>query len=528
MKKLAIIFLIFFCGTISSCKKFLDTKPKDFVSPENFYNTEDDLNRALNGVYNRFIDTFGRLYQRGLWSYFVVSDEFFYTNVTTNNIRVMQFDAAQIDITRLWEVSYEGINRANALLENVNKPIMDETRRNNIKGQALFLRAYYYFILVDLYGAVPLKLNSTKSPDDPNIPQSTVAQIYEQIVKDMKEAELLVNPITLNPSNELISKTGVQAILARVYLTMAGAPLNDVSKYAEALVYADKVINSGLHSLNPSYSQIFINHSQDITEPKECIWEIGMYGNHQNDISIAGSVGIDNGIRCTDPNIGESSGTMQATGRIFRLFGTGDLRRDWAIAPFFYTTNATTRITTQTNWTVTQVWERNIGKWRRSFETLIPKDRTYNSTNFPVIRYSDVLLMKAEAENFVNNGPTVAAYNAINQVRRRGYGLPVNTASVIADLPTNFNQTTFLTQIQDERGRELCFEGLRKHDLIRWGIYLSNMASLITEVNTTAPTAQQLRAGSAARNITPRNVLFPIPLTELNVNPLVKQNTGWF
>jgi hypothetical protein len=529
MKKQIIILFLFCCVSFSSCDKFLDTKPQDFVSPENYYNTEEDLNRALNGVYNRLIDTFGRLYQRGLWSYLVVSDEFFFTNVTTNNIRVLDFNAAQLDISRFWEVTYQGIDRANALLENVDKPVMNEAKRANIKGQALFLRAYYYFLLVDHYGSVPLKLTSTKSPTDANVPQSSVEDIYTQIVKDMQEAELLVNSINANGTNELISKTGVQAILARVYLTMAGAPLNDQAKYGDALIYADKVINSGLHSLNPSYQQIFINHSQDIIDSKECIWEIAMFGNFQGTTQIAGSVGIDNGIRSTDATIGLSAGTMQVTGRVYRMFGTGDLRRDWAIAPFFYTTNATTGVTTQTNWTATQIWERNIGKWRRSFETLIPKHRVYNSTNFPVIRYSDVLLMKAEAEYHVNsNSPTIAAYNAINQVRRRGYGVPLNAASLTADLPAGLSPILFLAQLRDERERELGFEGLRKHDLIRWGQYLTNMQTLITEVTTTAPTAQQLRAAAAARNVTARNLLFPIPTTELNSNPLIKQNPGWF
>ena len=265
MKKFLLLILLA-AFTCISCKKFLDTKPQDSVSPENYFNTEADLQRALNGVYNRLIGTFGRLYQRGLWSYMAVSDEFFYSNISSNNLKVSDFDASNLDVTRFWEVCYQGIDRANQVIANVNKPEMDETARNSIKGQALFLRGYFYFLLVDNFGAIPLKLNPTSSPTDKPLPRSPIADVYGQIVKDMQEAETLVLPIDQVISNEVVSQTAVQAILAKVFLKMAGAPLNDITKYKEALTYSNKVIASGLHSLNPDYQQIFINESKDITD----------------------------------------------------------------------------------------------------------------------------------------------------------------------------------------------------------------------------------------------------------------------
>lgn len=523
MKKIIVLILIL-TSTAFSCKKFLDTKPQDFVSPETYFNTEEDLNRALNGVYNRLVDTFGRLYQRGLWSYFAVSDEFFYSNVTSNNLKVSDFDASNLDVSRLWEGCYQGIDRANQVLANVDKPVMDETRRKAIKGQALFLRSYFFFLLVTNYGPIPLKLDPTTSPTDQPLPRTPIKEVYERIVADMKEAEGLVNTIDKVSTNEIISKTAVQSILARVYLKMAGAPLNDASKYQDALTYSDKVISSGLHALNPDYNQIFINHSQDKYDPKECIWEIGMYGNQQGTEQIAGSVGIDNGILSTDVEVGVAPGTMRVTARIYNLFQTGDLRRDWAIAPFFYRT--TGGVTTSVNYTSAQIYDRNIGKWRRQYETLLPKAKVYNSTNFPVIRYSDVLLMKAEAENKVNGASSVA-YAAINQVKRRGFGKPLNIADAAADVPAGLNSAQFFIEVQNERARELSFEGLRKHDLIRWGLYVSKMNSLVTEVAATAPSNWQV-AATAAKNTTERNVLLPIPLLEMNSNPNIKQNNlGW-
>lgn len=523
MKRLINIFLLSGC-MLSSCSKFLEPAPEDFVSPENYFNTEADLQRGLNGVYNRLIDNYGRMYSRGLYSYFAISDEFFYKNITINHLKVMSFDAGQLDVGKLWEVTYQGIDRANILLENINKPEMDEAKRNAIKGEALFLRAYYYFILVNNYGSVPLKLTSTKSPSEPYLPGAPVAAIYDTIVSHMQQAELLVNDIDTYTNNERISKTAVQAILARVFLKMAGEPLKDVSRYEDALIYADRVITSGKHSLQPDYKQIFINHSRNAYDMQECLWEIGMYGDQQGNIQLAGAVGIENGLECPDDNIGYSGGALHPTARLFNLFETEDLRRDWAIAPYKYVVS--NGVTSKSNYTATQIYERTAGKWRREYETATPKNRVYNSTNFPVIRYADVLLMKAEAENEVNGAPTAEAYNAINMVRRRGYGKPVNTPDPTVDLPSGLGKPEFLAALQDERARELCFEGMRKHDLIRWGIFISNMKTLVADIAATAPSGFQY-AANAAKNTTERNVLLPIPTTELTVNRLMRQNPNW-
>ena len=132
-----------------------------------------------------------------------------------------------------------------------------------------------------MFGAVPLKLHATKSPTEPFLPRTPLAQVYAQIERDMKEAERLVKPISFYGFNGRVSKTAVQGILARVYLTMAGAPLNNVARYTDARAYADSVIKSGEHALNADFKQIFINHSQDKYDIKECLWEVEFYGDIQ-------------------------------------------------------------------------------------------------------------------------------------------------------------------------------------------------------------------------------------------------------
>lgn len=524
------------CLLATSCSDILNKEP-DFVSPDYYYNTEDEMTQALNGVYNRLIDKNGRMYSKGLFGFFALSDESFYINSFNNtNIRAGVMDAADLDVGRFWEVLYEGINRANLLLYSIEGKELNTENMKAIKGEALFLRGYYYYLLTSFFGEVPLKLTPTLSANDSYLAKSSLTDIYCQIVKDMQDAENLVLDIDILGSNERISRTGVQAVLARVFLKMAGEPLKDEARYADALEYADKVIHSKKHELNADYRQIFINHSQDINDLKECIWEIGMYGSKIGSVDLAGSVGIENGILCRDEMIGYSGGPLKISKKLYDAYDKDDLRRDWNIAPYYYNVVTETVVDEETQeetkvektkkvlYTATQIYNRNPGKWRREYE-VGRKARLYNSTNFPVIRYSDVLLMKAEAENAVN-GPTGEAYEAINQVRRRAFGKPVHVSDAKADLPANLSQTDFFQYVKEERFRELCFEGARKLDLIRWGEYVMTMQAWGAEIESTAPSGFKY-ASRVGKNITNRNVLFPIPNTEITVNKLMTQNEGW-
>jgi hypothetical protein len=506
-----------------SCNKILDTTPQDFVAPVNYYNTEKDLESALAGVYDRLGDN--RMYSQGMACYLVFSDEFFMKN-QTSGINANIIDASTLEINRHWESIYVGIERANMLLENINKAQgVSEQRRNEIKGQALFLRAYYYFMLADEFGPVPLKLRPSKSPDEEPLAGTPVAQIYEQIIADMKEAEKLVRTITDYGYNTRITKTAVQGILARVYLTMAGYPLNDVSKYTEARNYADSVMQSGLHKLNPDFKQVYINHVKEVFDIGESIWEVEFKGANKNEIQEGGMIGSYNGITCGNIDTGYGYDYVHATAKLYNAYEAADLRRDWTVAPFRFVTTGQTVV--RTAWAADQVYERSNGKWRREYELLLPRDQSYTGTNWPLLRYADVLLMFAEADNQLNNGPSELAYKAVNMVRRRGYGKDVASPDPTVDASPGLSKQDFHELIMNERLRELAFEGIRKHDLIRWGIYPSTMQAQVQAYRTNMPAALRDPAIAQAQRITERSVLFPIPNSEMAVNPNVKQNPGW-
>jgi len=667
MKKL--LFFIFILSTgLTSCKKFLDTVPTDTLLPEEYYNSESKLQSALAGVYFPLSAT--TLYGGFLNSDFNVSDEGFYQRATkTTGLAAYNLDYSDPQLAAFWQQCYIGIERANMLIANINVANIDEAKRNPILGEALFLRGYYYFLLASNFGAVPLKLEPTKSPsaDDVQLPRTPLKEVYAQILADMVKAEGLTSTITDLGFSGRVSKTAVEGILARVCLTMAGAPLNDASKYADAKAWALKVKESGEHRLNPSYRQLFINMHQDLYDIKESMWEVEFRGNVKDGLTTVGKVGNLTGVQMQVATgiglkIGYCYGFIHTTARLFNLYQPGDLRRDWNIAPFNYIATYPDRYY-YNYYSPTQIYNRDDAKFRR--EAYVMDNKSIDGPtpiNYPLLRYSDVLLMLAEAENHLN-GPTALAYDAINQVRRRAYGLDPATATAsvkvvsgitlatagntgylktINNIPvtlsggggteatagatvsastgkvtaiavlnpgegytaaptvtigtswaanteylvndqifngnnvytvttagkstaiapvqtsgasaaaitgavftwagvkatatatiatstvdlTGLSQSTFQQAIEDERSRELCFESLRRADLIRWGKFVEAMNTVGAEIRSNAG-ATFSYGGLAGSNVVPKYLLFPIPAAEITVNKKATQNPGW-
>jgi len=518
----------------ASCNKFLDKQPQTVIPVENYYKTEAQLNSALTGVYVTLASD--NLFAYSIWGVFgVPTDESLYKNSTLfNGPQVLNFSSSNSYIYNTWQDLYEGINRANLLLDNINKPSMKDSNRNVIKGQALFLRSFYYFMLVSNWGDVPMPLHATNSPDSISSPRIDSKLVYEQIINDMTIADSLVAPITNYGFGGRVTKSAVEGILARVCLFRAGFPFTDDHSvwYSKSLYWSNKVINSGIHSLNPSYSQVFINHCQNKSEIKESIWEVEFYGTGiGNPYPQPSKLGSYNGILCNDLDTGFSYAQINVQAKLFNAFAdntqlvSSDKRRDWSISPYSF--NTVNGVTTKKDFTVTSIYNRSAAKWRREYELSANKTKNNTSINFALLRYSDILLMKAEAENELNNGPTSADIEAVNQVRRRGYGLVINTPSTVTDLPSTINYGSFQQAVYDERYRELCFEGLRRNDLIRWGMYVATMKDLANFITTSAP-ANFKFAALAGNNIQNKHVLFPIPINEISLNPGIgRQNPGW-
>ncbi|WP_198673810.1 RagB/SusD family nutrient uptake outer membrane protein [Chitinophaga alhagiae] len=412
----------------------LDTKPVDFLAPENAYNTPEQLTSALVGVY----DVLGNTYMYGsrmLYLYGLEGDMSYYgaTN-PADGPQQYDFNSSHIEVVNHWNALYTGIGRANNLLANIdNNQSIPEGTRHQVRGEALFLRAYYYFLLVQTYGGVPLQLEPTRSVSDAQRPKASAAETYEQILSDMKAAEGLVAPITTLGFGGRVSKSAVRGMLARVCLYMAGEPLKDVARWAEAASWAKKVMDDGEadHALNPSFSEVFLNYARDKYDIKESIWEVEFHGNLKTSYNETGQNGNVNGISSGNLLTGTANGLVKVTTELFFKFREGDLRRDFSISNYTY--NATgpngsktfAAIPTHRN----QYYGKFSNKFRREHEALTDKASNWTPINFPLLRYADVMLMFAEADNEVN-GPTATAIEAVNDLRRRSWSSGIRSITV--------------------------------------------------------------------------------------------------
>lgn len=623
---------------LGSCKPNLALDPV-FFQPTT-YTTEVQLVYQLAGTYAPLQQD--ALYAQGLWGYLEAgADESFRSGTNASSVftELYNINAPETNVGTFWRQLYNGVERANVIIDAAPRVDMDTAKRTNIIGQAKFLRAYYYFILVSRFGGkegVPIKAQlSTDMGTNFNIPRTASKEVYEFIIREMTEAEAMVPAITAPqswqsaaPTPTVVSKSAIQAMLARVCLYAAGNPVNDNSKYQLAYNWAQKLIASNVHALNtaslvngtPAYARLFINNMQNNINDRnttEGIWDAAFLSKSNATGTYAGTgflatqtLGAIMGIYSPDATAasvtGYGSGIYRAHNRLYRLYAPGDQRRDWAIAPYMYKANAsTTRYFTLTvnisggggsgasatafvnaAGTITNVtvdnggsgyttapaisftgyatstatasvgtgatatavvangkvaainviaggtgyptaYDRAIGKWRREYELNLPPVRLQNNTscNFPIIRYADVLLMAAEANLKMNGSPDAAAVNYYNMVRRRAFGFDPAT-------PSSIDVNTFSMQdLMDERSRELCFEGLRRMDLVRWGAISTAMQNIQNDVSANAPSTYSFAASLASTNFLrnpERFALLPIPATfELAQNNAITQNFGW-
>ena len=526
MKKIIYILIV---ASLTSCG-FLEQSPMDSVVSDNYYNTQEELETALRGVYSTFTET--ALYANNMLGRLGLSADIGYEQYSSDEGTVGYYEVVPTDIkiTNYWRKLYEGIGRANKLLENINKPEMDEKARDVIKGEALFLRGYFHFMLTVRFGDVPIVLSVPKSghAEDTHIAKSPSREVYRQIIADMEAAAPLVLSASEVTYGTRVTQSAVYGVLARVCLNMAGYPIYATEMYAKVREYASQVIDSGLHSLNPSYQDVFMNYIQDKYDIRESILEVDFYGNNLGTYTnTAGMVGRNNGIAFSNtdmPEIGYSIGTIRATGYYLSLFEDADLRRDWSIANYTLNSNG------EKEDVGTNQWIRFCGKFRREYELTSPKSATYTPINFPLLRYSDVLLMYSEgvaADASCNDAALVAqAYEYMNMVRRRGYGKDVFASDVSVDF-VNEGKSILFDYIKDERARELGHELLRKDDIVRWGEFYYRMKYVGSLIPQSYTSNYYVTARLVYGNVRERDEFWPIPSYELGINRKLTQNPGW-
>lgn len=477
--KSKIFFGILLAMLSQSCSKFLDENPDNFISPVNFYKTEADAVAAVNAVYD-VLSEWGA-YEREIYLMTELSTD----NMDLNgrNQARLQLDDYVIDpnnniIRDAWQSLFDGVNRANTVIGNVPAAAsIPEAVRKRVEAEARFLRAFYYFNLVRLYGDVPLLTSETQSLTGLDVAREPVAKVYELIVEDLKVAESNL-PLSYTGINKgRITQGAAKSLLAKVYLTMAGNPLKDTQKWSLAAAKALEVINSNQYALWDNYAD---NFAIPLKNGKESVFEGQTQANNAgNDVS---RIYTNFAPSPQNPFGQRAYGGFLPTLELYNTYESSDERKE-----LYLTQNYTTP-----KGVAVKVTRPYINKYVDSNGS-----ENNNSNNWPYIRYADVLLMYAEAAN--ETGNALEALKYLNKVRNR---------AGLGDVLTT-DQAQLRDIIANERRLELAFEGHRWFDLVRTGKLISTMLA------------------KGKTNIKDYHVLYPIPQRERDVNPKLSQNPGY-
>ncbi|WP_082026767.1 RagB/SusD family nutrient uptake outer membrane protein [Flammeovirga sp. OC4] len=533
--------LILIALIISSCS-FLEMEPKDEISRDDYYKNDKQVYLALSGAYGSLRDIYDQDFS--IW-FNVGTDEMLYRRSLFNHeLTKMSYNESDVDLNRIWTRSYRGVNRVNDLIQNLSErdTIENLSRADHdlMIGEGLTLRALYYFNLVRVWEHIPLRLDHFTDIDGNldmlNLPNTPAPKVYNQIIEDLDKAITLLNDRPKEYGR--VSKQIAHGLAARVYLTMAGARIQggDIGRdvcLQKVIEHTNAVTEFGYHSLLPDYKEVFMNQIQGIRRDVEVMWEVDFTVTEGRD--LGGRIGNFNGvqIQLTTGTMPFSIGHAYITPSMHKsTYGADDTRYEWNCANFSFNYRndefVATNIGNELRWFP--------GKWRRldrgrdhngeldgTVETLengvIIKDRT--SINFPILRFSDILLMRAEA-SYLLYGAGGQATADIEAVRARA-----NAGSLSQGL-SDANQD-FMKLIQDERKRELCFEGHRRFDLVRWGILQETMQEVSRNVRSNKdfrPDNEEHLAFPGER-CEEKHVVFPIPTEELQLNYNIKQHPLW-
>ena len=461
-------------AALSSCKHYLDLNPVSTFGPNVVFGTVANAQSAVLGVYQNLAGDQG--YGTRLSMYYPYDDDCIMGangqgdgdkedmgryNLTSTNQELLN------PFNRL----YQGIEYANQCIQYI--PQMDlytngtATQQGELRrlyGESLALRAQFYFELIRNWGDVPAEWSPSSELPNLFLAKTDRDSIYDHILNDLQTAEALVpwrSGVAALGDNvdERLTKGGVKALRARIALyrggwSLRGSQMQRPSDYLAYYQIADtecaSIISSGEHALDPSF--------QDLWQNQLDAHKIDPYGEFMFLVAMAG------GTSTTDSKLGyydgpqeSGNGELLALPTYFYMFDSTDTRLNVTVAPFEINTDGTLAGNS-----ITSI---NDGKFRRNWITNptipISDEGEYFELDWPVIRYSDVLLMYAEAENEINGGPTAAAITAYEQVRQRAY-----SGTDPDPVPSGHNN--FFTALVNERAREFGAEGIRKYDLIRW------------------------------------------------------------
>ncbi len=517
MKRLHLIILLTIATlSLSSCDDFLDVQSPVSLKTEDFYSTPKEAEQGLTGIYNGLLP---------ISNYNMCMSDLRSDDVWTQPADDKQRDVVDISVFNpniytistlndAWVDYYKIISRANLFLErveNLDFPAGESVKLSFI-GEARFLRALAYFDLVRYFGRIPVAIRTLTSEEVFQLPQSESREVYDKVIlPDLLYAagNMLEEPVTCDNVTAAAGRATIiaaKALLGRVYLTMAGYPLYDDTALPLAEKYLKEVID---------YAETTGKYWEPTRERWPHIW-ISDNDNRYHIFEIQYIAQKDYGnpmVFMSVPNVGTEYVSIKMGGYGFTWAAElasvynqypKDIRIDYTIDPakkYF-----------------TKFFEHKIKRSELGYGDIDGQiiDRTYFPINYPLIRLEDVMLMYAEIV-----GPTDAGVEMVNRIRLRA-GLPA--------LPeTDLVGDKFLQRVEEERRRELAFEGIRWHDLVRHNTYIEKVRNKFLNQTVDGdgnPVNPQYR--KYVNNIQPGTYLYPIPDTQMKARPgLYEQNEAY-
>ncbi|WP_203257157.1 RagB/SusD family nutrient uptake outer membrane protein [Hyunsoonleella ulvae] len=491
---LTVVFLITGCD-----EEFLNIPPETFQTNGNFYKTEADFEQATTAVYSAL--------QKYVASAYILeetrSDNTMPDQLLDggqlaggpqlNFIDRFTMDSGASPVNNAWVIIYDAIKDINFTLSFLGNADIDEDFARRTEAELKFFRAYFHFVAVRYWGDTPLVLEPITSPEQAfAITRTPANTVYESIISDTNFA-LSVLPTSYTGSDiGRVTQGAAIMLLAKVYLTR--------QDYPKAQIELNKIIGSNQYSLLNDYAAVFNpankNHAESIFEAQ---FKEGPEGEASRFVYTFAPLNS-RGVVVLGPESG--GGRNIPTNSIVDAYEPNDLRKDISIA--FFDRNPS------------PVW------YIKKYDNDTDPEFARTPDNWPIYRYADALLMQAEAIN-EQGYQTGTPFSLLNMVRTRA-GLPALTPT---DLP---DQAAFRDAIAQERRVELAFENHRWFDLVRTGKAIEVMTAHGIEelANPTMPSSDIVDIEPESYIITIEELLYPIPIRELEVSPnLQPQNPGY-
>ena len=496
-KKILFVLSIFAAFAAVSCSDFLKEKPKTFLSPDTYFTTQAQMEAAVGGLYTYLDDIFDGDVEVGTQRFVFLEYMTGYgqrmrsaSGIYLDQANLLTVTEENTQVEALWRSAYIALENCNVAIAGIeaSKAEVAESVKNDLLGQAYFMRAYIYFNLVRLFGEVPLKNTPTLDLTNTALPLTSIEGIYGQITSDLEHAETLMDGLAWKTSDGHVSKAAVKSLLSKVYLTMAGYPLQKGAEYyGKAYEKAKEVYKDSGFSLYATIEELR-------TSKYVCGGESILTIEREADKA---SSPVHNALLPYPEvaNISQNSaygGAIAATMEFYDSFSDGDLR----CADYGY---LTTKYHALDGNGEVEVNAPYVYKW---WDNDAANNAGKSAMSYPLIRYADILLVMAEAKAMVDGGSTTDsdAIEAYWQVRHRA--MPDESKPASLDFDT----------VYKERIWELCFETQTWFDMLRTRKALNTSNGKVVDLIG-------LRTPGHEAAFAEKDLLYPYPLREKRLNP---------